>query len=131
MDVDEQFYIKPDAGRLLISPADEDPVEPHDAWADDLVLAQGIDRAEQAVALNVRRIEHSWAGLRTFTEDHTPLVGFDKRASGFFWLAGQGGYGIQTSPALSRLAADLCLGREPALEDEIVRALEPGRFARS
>ena len=126
----EDWYVKPEAGKLLISPAEEDPVEPHDAWADDLVLAQGIDRAEKAVALNVRRIEHSWAGLRTFTEDHTPLVGFDKRASGFFWLAGQGGYGIQTSPALSRLAADLCLGREPVLEDEVVRALEPSRFAR-
>lgn len=125
----EDWYIKPDAGKFMVSPADEDPVEPHDAWPEDMVLAEGIYRAEQAVALNVTRIEHSWAGLRTFAPDRTPVAGFADDAEGFFWLAGQGGYGVQTAPALSRLAADLCLGRTPELASDILKSLHPGRFA--
>ena len=127
--ITERWYAKPEAGRLMVSPAEEDPVEPHDAWPDDMVLAEGLHRYEQAVALPVTRVERSWAGLRTFAPDRTPVVGFDPRAEGLFWLAGQGGYGIQTAPALSQLAADLVLGRAPRLPAPVVAALSPGRFA--
>ncbi|WP_306031289.1 FAD-binding oxidoreductase [Stappia sp. MMSF_3263] len=125
----ERWYAKPEAGKLLVSPADEDPVEPHDAWPEDMVLAEGLDRFEQATTVAVTRVERSWAGLRTFAPDRTPVAGFSPEADGFFWLAGQGGYGIQTSPALSRLAADLVLGRRSSLPDAVVAALDPGRFA--
>lgn len=125
----EDWYAKPDAGRLMVSPADEDPVDPHDAWADDMVLAEGLDRFEQAMTMPVTRIEGSWAGLRTFAPDRTPVAGYDPVAEGFFWLAGQGGYGIQTAPALSRLAAALVLGEAPeAALVPLVAALSPARF---
>lgn len=125
----ETFYAKPEAGKLMVSPADADPVEPHDAWADDMVLAEGLHRFEQAVTVAVTRVEHSWAGLRTFAADASPVVGFAPGAEGFLWLAGQGGYGVQTSPALAALAADLVAGRSPALAPEIVAALAPGRLS--
>ncbi|WP_319774411.1 FAD-binding oxidoreductase [Breoghania sp.] len=125
----EAWYAKPDAGKLMVSPADEDPVEPHDAWPDDMVLAEGLHRFEQAVTMPVTRVERSWAGLRSFVADRTPAVGFASDREGFFWLAGQGGYGVQTAPALSQLAADLCLDRTPALPDEIIKALDPARLA--
>ena len=125
----ETWYAKPDAGKLMISPADEDPMEPHDAWPDDLVLAEGIDRFERMTTMRVTRVERSWAGLRTFAPDRTPVVGFAPDAPGFFWLAGQGGYGIQTSPALSRLTADLIAGRDPDLQGDVVSALSPERSA--
>jgi D-arginine dehydrogenase len=124
----EDWYVKPDGGRLWVSPADEDPVYPHDAWPDDMVLAEGIDRFQQMVNMEITRVERSWAGLRTFAPDRTPVVGPEPGAQGFFWLCGQGGYGIQTSPALSRLAADLILGLRPALPDATVAALSPARF---
>ena len=103
----EGWYAKPEAGRLQVSPDDEDPVEAHDAFVDDMVLAEGLYRFEQAMDFPVTRVETSWAGLRSFAPDRTPVAGFDRTAEGFFWLAGQGGYGIQTSPALSRLAGQL------------------------
>ena len=87
-----------------------------------------LDRFEKATTVSVTRVERSWAGLRSFAPDRTPVAGFSDRAEGFLWLAGQGGYGIQTSPALSRLAADLILGRAPALAPAVVAALDPGRF---
>lgn len=124
----ESWYAKPDAGRLLVSPADEDPVEPHDAWPDDMVLAEGLDRYEQAVTVPLTRPSHSWAGLRSFTPDRTPVVGFDRNADGFFWLAGQGGYGVQTAPALAALCKALCSSQAPALEAGIITALSPDRF---
>ena len=124
-----QWYAKPEAGKLMISPADEDPVEPHDVWADDMVIAEGLHRYEQAVTTPVTRVEHSWAGMRTFAPDRTPVVGFAPDAEGFFWLAGQGGYGMQTAPALSQLAADLCLGRLSPLGQTVLEALSPGRDA--
>src|SRR5690606_23622489 len=98
---------KPMGGKLMLSPAEEDPVEPHDAWADDLRLAEAVERLEATLDMRVQRLERSWGGLRTFAPDGLPVVGFDPRADGFFWLAGQGGYGIQTSPALARVAAAL------------------------
>ncbi|MBV7393790.1 NAD(P)/FAD-dependent oxidoreductase [Mameliella sediminis] len=127
--VSETWYAKPDAGRLMVSPADEDPVEPQDAWADDMVLAEGLHRYEQAVTVPVTRVERSWAGLRSFAPDRTPVVGPDPLAEGFFWLAGQGGYGIQTAPALSRIAAEICLGRTDDGLAPLAAALSPARFA--
>ncbi|SEQ75101.1 NAD(P)/FAD-dependent oxidoreductase [Thalassovita taeanensis] len=123
----EQWYAKPEAGKLMISPADEDEVEPHDVWADDMVLAEGLDRFEQAVTMPITRVEHSWAGLRSFVADRTPVVGFAPDADGFFWLVGQGGYGIQTAPALSQLAADLSLGRRSPLPGAVIDALGASR----
>ncbi|SEL42967.1 D-arginine dehydrogenase [Roseovarius azorensis] len=124
----ETWYAKPEAGKLMVSPADEDPVAPHDAWADDMVLAEGLYRFEQAVSVPVTRVEHSWAGLRTFAPDRTPVAGFDPGADGFFWLAGQGGYGVQTAPALSRLTAALILGEVPDVSETVLAAMAPGRF---
>lgn len=106
---DEDFYFKPDAGMILGSPADETPTDPADAQPEELDVAIAVDRIQQAADLPVRRIGRRWAGLRTFAPDKTPVVGFDPRAAGFFWLAGQGGYGFQTAPALGSLAASLIL----------------------
>lgn len=111
VDVDEAFYLKPESGRFLISPADETPSPPCDAQPDEMDMAVCVDRIETAFDLQVRRIENKWAGLRSFVADKSPVCGFDTSAEGFFWLAGQGGYGIQTSPALGRLAACLITGR--------------------
>lgn len=128
-DAGDRWYVKPEAGRLLVSPADEDPVEPHDAYVDDMVLAEGLHRFEQAVTMEVTRVESSWAGLRTFAPDRTPVAGFDGSAEGFFWLAGQGGYGMQTAPAMSALAAALVEGRTPpAATESLIAALSPARF---
>ncbi|WP_159588109.1 NAD(P)/FAD-dependent oxidoreductase [Chelativorans xinjiangense] len=124
----DNWYFKPDGGRLLVSPADEDPVEPHDAFVDDMVLAEGLYRYEQAVRSPVTRVETSWAGLRTFAPDGTPVVGFDAGAEGFFWLAGQGGYGIQTAPALSRLAADMLGDTTPPELATVAGAMSPSRL---
>ncbi len=112
IDIDENFYVKPDAGLLLVSPADETPTEPCDVQPDDLDIAIAVHRAEEAMTLDVRSIRHSWAGLRNFVPDRTPVVGYEPGVEGFFWLAGQGGYGIQTAPALARTAAALALGRD-------------------
>ncbi|HEY1075454.1 MAG TPA: FAD-dependent oxidoreductase [Fontimonas sp.] len=111
IDIDETFYFKPDAGRLLISPGDETPSEPCDASPDDLDLAIAVERIETATTLDIRRMHSRWAGLRSFVGDRSPVAGFAPDAAGFFWLAGQGGYGIQTAPALSRAAAALLLDR--------------------
>lgn len=128
-DARERWYCKPDGGRLFVSPAEEDPVEPHDAFADDMVLAEGLYRFEQAVTIPVTRVERSWAGLRTFAPDRTPVVGYDRSAEGFFWVAGQGGYGIQTGPALYLLAARQLRGLAPGADVEaVVPALSPNRF---
>ncbi len=109
VDIDENFYMKPDAGKLLMSPADETPSSPCDSQPEDLDVAICVDRVQTAFDLQVRRIDHKWAGLRSFVADKCPVVGYDEKADGFFWLAGQGGYGIQSAPALSRLAASLVL----------------------
>ena len=124
----ESWYAKPDAGRLLVSPADEDPVDPHDAWPDDMVIAEGLHRFEQAVTIPITRPTHTWAGLRSFTNDRTPAVGFDPGTTGFFWLAGQGGYGVQTAPALAVICAALCQGDQLPVSQAICDALSPARF---
>ena len=130
-DVAEEWYVKPDAGRLLCSPADETPSEPCDAQPDELDVAICVDRIETAFDFPIRRIESRWAGLRCFAADKTPVAGFDPRASGFFWLAGQGGYGIQTAPALAMLSAALICG-EPVPERlrAASLALDPSRLLR-
>ncbi len=132
IDIDEQFYFKPDAGRMLASPADETPIEPCDVQPEELDIALTVDRVERAAELQIRHIEHRWAGLRSFVADKTPVVGFDPDIEGFFWLAGQGGYGIQTAPTMGRLAAALAQSQPlPAdLQDLGVSeaALSPGRF---
>jgi len=111
VDADEQFYFKPDAGNLLLSPADENPCAPCDAAPDEFDVAVAVDRFESATTLTVRRLVHRWAGLRSFVADRSPVAGFDPDAAGFFWLAGQGGYGIQMAPALARAAAATLMGQ--------------------
>ncbi len=106
-DIEEQYYFKPEAGTLLVSPADETPMPPCDVQPDELDIAITVDRFETATTMSVRRIAHKWAGLRSFVADKTLVIGFDDEADGFFWLAGQGGYGIQTAPAAGGAAAGL------------------------
>jgi D-arginine dehydrogenase len=119
VDADEAFYFKPDAGRLLLSPADETPSPPCDAQPEEIDMAVAVDRIEQATTLEVRRIARKWAGLRTFASDKTMIAGFEPGAKGFFWLAGQGGYGIQTSPSMGRIAAALIDGGD--MPDDLAR----------
>jgi D-arginine dehydrogenase len=111
-EVESEFYFKPDAGRLLLSPADATPSEPCDAQPEELDLAIAVERFHNATTVVVERIEHRWAGLRSFVADSLPVIGYEPSAPGFFWLIGQGGFGIQTSPAVCRLAAALIEGRE-------------------
>ncbi|RPH97827.1 MAG: FAD-binding oxidoreductase [Lysobacterales bacterium] len=113
IDADEDFYFKPEAGHILISPADETPCEPCDAQPEDFDVALGVDRFERATGMEIRRVEQRWAGLRTFAPDRLFVSGFDPRSRGFFWLAGQGGYGIQSAPALAQLTRWLILGSAP------------------
>ncbi len=128
IDIDERFYAKPEAGKLLISPANEDPEAPSDVQPDELDIAICVDRIERALDISVRRIDSRWAGLRSFVADKCPVVGFSAQAGGFFWLAGQGGYGIQSAPALSRLAAAHLLG-EPTPQDILDEGLDPAALA--
>ncbi|MBV9991124.1 MAG: FAD-binding oxidoreductase [Alphaproteobacteria bacterium] len=132
IDIDETFYLKPDAGLLLISPADETPVEACDVQPDEMDVAIAVDRVERATSLTIRRLRKRWAGLRSFAPDRSPVIGFDAAAPGFFWLAGQGGYGIQTAPAAARLAAALLRGQAPdeSLAQISTAELSPARFAR-
>jgi len=110
MDVDDEFYFKPESGKILASPADETPSEPCDAQPEELDVALTVNRVENAIKVPVGHIEHRWAGLRSFVADRTPVVGFDGGKDGFFWLAGQGGYGIMTSPAIAEAASALIMG---------------------
>ena len=115
IDVDEQFYFKPESGRILASPADETPMPPCDVYAEDYDVALAVERIERATTLSIRHIRRKWAGLRSFVADKSPVVGMDRFLPGFFWLAGQGGYGIMTSPAMARAATGLMVeGRLPA-----------------
>ncbi|MSP82579.1 MAG: FAD-binding oxidoreductase [Alphaproteobacteria bacterium] len=111
-DVDEQFYFKPDAGRFLGSLADETPSPPCDAQPEDIDVAMAVERIEAASTLKINRLVRKWAGLRSFFKDKTPVVGPDPAAPSFIWVAGQGGYGIQTSPSLGRIAAAFALGED-------------------
>ncbi len=110
IDAQESFYFKPDAGVLLMSPANEDAVRPQDVQPEELDVALAVDRIETATTLQIRQVRRKWAGLRSFVADKSPVLGFAPGAPGFFWLAGQGGYGIQTAPAMGELAAALVRG---------------------
>ena len=133
VNVQEEFYFK---GRMpapcCCPPADETPSPPCDAQPEDLDVALAVDRFETATGLEISRVTHRWAGLRTFAPDKTFVVGFDPRTEGFFWLAGQGGYGVQTSPGMAKLAAALITGSSPeeqaGVGDDLVGQLAPGRL---
>ncbi len=128
-DVGHQWYVRPEARtRLMVSPADETPMHAHDVQPDELDVALGIDRMQQALAIEVRRVERSWAGLRSFTPDGSLAFGWDAAAEGFFWCVGQGGYGIQTSPAAGQLVADMISGRDPGALAAILLRIDPRRF---
>jgi D-arginine dehydrogenase len=109
--IDESWYMKPDAGMLLGSPANADPTEPHDVQPEELDVAIGISNIEAATTLQITRPTRTWAGLRSFVSDGDLVGGYDAHAPGFFWLTGQGGYGIQTSPAMGEACASLVLRR--------------------
>ncbi len=117
--IDENFYFKPDAGQLLGSPANADPTHPHDVVPEELDVATGIYHIEEMTTFQIRRPSHTWAGLRSFVPDGDMVIGWDNHVPGFFWLAGQGGYGIQSAAGASLLARQLLRG-EP-LTDELVR----------
>lgn len=117
--IDESFYFKPDAGQLLGSPANADPTHPHDVVPEELDVATGIFHIEAMTTFQIRRPSHTWAGLRSFVPDGDMVIGWDNHVPGFFWLAGQGGYGIQSAAGASLLARQLLL-REP-LADALVR----------
>ena len=132
----ENFYCTPFGNGLMVSPADATPVDPCDIWPEDLDIAQGIDEFQKYIDYEVTRVEHQWAGLRSFAPDGDPVVGFDPELKGFFWLAGQGGYGIQTSPAMAALCSNIIFGTntQSALFNigntlEIQDQLNPQRFA--
>jgi len=110
--IDESYYFKPDAGQLLGSPANADPVHPHDVVPEELDVALGIHHIEQATTLTIRRPHRVWAGLRSFVADGDMVIGWDGEREGFFWLAGQGGYGIQSAAGAALLARSLLLGQE-------------------
>jgi D-arginine dehydrogenase len=117
LDLGERFYFKPQAGRLWLSPHDETPSPPCDAAAEEADIALAIARFEQVVDWRIERVEHKWAGLRSFAPDRLPVIGFDRVKANFFWFAGQGGFGIQTAPAAADLAAGLLLGERGGAVD--------------
>ncbi len=130
-DIEEQWYARPEARtRLMVSPADETPSFPHDVQPEEIDVALGIDRMQQVLDIEVRRVEHKWAGLRTFAPDGSLAFGWDTKMEGFFWSVRQGGYGIQTSPAAGRLVADLVLGRPLGDAAQIATTVNPRRFQR-
>lgn len=112
VDLAGTYYFKPESGRLLGSPADETPSEPCDARPEEIDVALALDRLGAAVGKEIRHASHAWAGLRTFAPDGTPVVGVEPSVPGFVWVAGQGGSGIQTSPAMARAAAAAVIGRD-------------------
>ncbi len=132
IDVDENFYFKPEAGQLLISPADDTPFEPCEAYPDDIDLAIAIDKVQQISHLEVAKINHSWAGLRTFARDKTFVLGYEPNHKGFFWLAGQGGYGVQSAPALADITCHLICGSSNIITEEYrekhLSDISPERF---
>jgi Glycine/D-amino acid oxidases (deaminating) len=131
-DVADQFYFRPEGDGLLISPADETPSDPVDARPETEDVALALERVNAATTLNLRHVRTTWAGLRTFAPDRNPVVGFSE--PGFCWLAGQGGYGMQTAPAMAALAAAVVLDEPPPPlpgppVTSLLAALSPGRFA--
>ena len=130
VDIGGTFYFKPEGDRVWLSPHDETPSPPCDAAAEELDVAIAIDRMQQVVGWQVERVEHRWAGLRSFAPDRLPVYGSDRTAPSFFWFAGQGGFGIQTAPAAARLGAQLLLqtGADAMTETLDPERYSPGRF---
>ena len=130
LDINSQFYFKPEHGKLWLSPEEETPSPPCDAAPEEIDVAIAIDRFEKVVDWRVAAVERKWAGLRSFAPDRLPVYGFDPLCEGLFWFAGQGGFGIQTAPAAARLAAQLLLGTgADAMTERLDASLyAPGRF---
>lgn len=132
IDVEEEFYFKPERGRFMGSLAEETLMSPHDVGVEEVDVALAIARIEAATTLSIRHVKTTWAGLRTFTTDRVPAIGFDPGHPGFFWLVGQGGFGIMTAPATARVSAALVAGHR--LPDDVtaagleVGAIDPARF---
>lgn len=124
IDLDEQFYFKPEGASVLASPADTFAMEPHDVRHREEDVALGIERIQSVSSLSVRSIESAWAGLRSFVRDNQPVNGWDDAVENFYWLAGQGGFGIKTSPAMGEYAAAMILDGAP-LEDHLAVGLDP------
>ena len=128
LDINENFYFKPEAGRLWLSPHDETPAPAADAASEEIDIALAIERLQQAVDWKIVRLEKTWAGLRSFAPDRLPVYGFDRADKGFFWFAGQGGFGIQTAPAAAKIAAAQITGRAP---DDMVAHIDGGKYRAS
>lgn len=126
LDISERFYFKPESGRLWLTPHDETPCDPGDVAPEEIDVAIAIDRLQGVVDWRVQRVEHRWAGLRSFLPDRLPAYGYDPTAADFFWYAGQGGFGIQTAPAAAKLAAALLLRRTP---DAAVAGIDPATYS--
>lgn len=132
VDSGRNWYARTEARtRLLVTPEDETPSHPHDVQPEEMDVALGVARMQEALAIDVRRVERSWAGLRTFTPDGSLAFGWDPVVEGLFWSVGQGGYGIQTSPAAGKLVADLVAGRDPGEAGAIAAGVNPARFGRA
>lgn len=127
VDAAHTFYFKADGPQLLCSPADETPSEPCDARPEEIDIALAIERINDVTTLDIRSIRSSWAGLRSFVPDGGMVIGFDIDVDAFFWLAGQGGTGIQTAPAAGALAADIIRGVRPRANLDVA-AFAPGRL---
>ena len=124
-----EWYVRAEArAKLMVTPCDERPMHPHDVQPDELDVAIAIDRMQQALDIPVHRIEHSWAGLRTFSPDRSLAFGWEDSVPGFFWCVGQGGYGIQTAPAAGQLVADMIAARDPGPAGSVIAAIDPMRF---
>ena len=132
IDIDQEWYFKPDGEQLLCSPGEEKPSPPCDAGPEEIDIALAIDRINRATTLGIRTVRSSWTGLRSFVPDRSMVIGFDESAEGFFWLAGQGGTGIQTAPGAARLAAALITeGTPPSDQIDLgvdVENFSPGRL---
>ncbi len=126
---DDTWYAKPDAGGMIVSPADASPCEPHDAWASEEDIALGIDNFEKMVETKVKKLTSNWAGLRSFAPDQSLVIGPDADATNFFWLAGQGGYGFQTCLAASQIAEDLLFNQTSQVPRNVIEKFSPHRFA--
>ncbi len=127
--VGDELYFAPESGRLFASPMDEVPSDPCDAQPDDYEVALAAHRVEERTTMTVNRVVHKWAGLRTFAPDRKPVAGFDPQVEGFFWLAGQGGFGLQTSPTMAAVTASLIAGTPWPLADVAAADLGPERFS--
>ena len=130
MDIAGRYYVEPEAGGLLVSPADETVCEPCDARPEEIDVALALDQLAAATEVPVRSVRRAWAGLRTFAPDRVPVLGEDPAAPGFWWLVGQGGAGIKTSPAMAALLTAQMTGVGVAFDDaaSLTRELSPQRF---